>query len=210
VIRYGVKKLTSSSFAVATVEQARNQCNVSHREDDSFLKAAIAAAGQYIERQLECSIGASAYTITLDRFPVGSAPLPLPIWPIAEITAIRYVDSENEEQTLSLSTIATPANDGRTAMARKNWEPWPTTKRTPNAVEVDVTAGWSNANAIPAPLVQCALMLVAHWYLNRESVTIGHVSREMEFSVNALLDCMRPGDDITSDQLGGDYEYESW
>ena len=210
MIRYAVRRLTNSTIPIVTVEQARNQCNVSHREDDNFLKAAIAAAQQYIERQLECVVGNSTYTITADRFPVGASPFPLPLWPISTVTAIRYKDNNGDSQTLNLLSIVQPATNERYSIARVDWEPWPTTKKTPQCVEIDVTAGYASAASIPAPLAQCALMLVAHWYMNRESVTIGAVSKEMEFSVNALLDCMRPGDDNTSDQLGEDYPYESW
>jgi len=42
-------------------------------------------------------------------------------------------------------------------------------------------------NPLPKPIYQAMLMLIAHWYENREAVLIGRPSKEIEFAVTNLI-----------------------
>lgn len=206
MIRYSIKRLTNPTFEAVNIEKARAQCNVSHREDDQFLKSCILAAQAYIEKALECCIAESNWLLTLDRFPASNAPLPIPLWPVQEVTAIRYVDTAGADQTLNTETQTTqPASEGRFQLCNVDWEAWPICKHNPNSVEIEFTAGWESREKIPPQITHAILMLVSHWYENRESVIIGQTSKEIEFATTALIESVRPGDDMVSDQLGESY-----
>lgn len=205
MIRYSLKRLTNPAFDAVTIDRARQQCNVSHNEDNQFLKSCLLAAQAYIEKALECTIGESNWLLTLDRFPASNAPLPIPMWPVKEVTAVRYTDTNGVEQTLSLASITQPASEGRFQMCSVDWQAWPIVRHNPNSVEIEFTAGWSGREDVPPQITQAILMLVAHWYENRESVLIGQTSKEIEFATTALIESIRPGDDVVSDQLGEDY-----
>lgn len=65
---------------------------------------------------------------------------------------------------------------------------------SPTALTLDIalTVGPNTLtiNQLPAPITQSILMLVSHWYENREAVVVGHtstISTKLEFAVNALL-----------------------
>ena len=43
------------------------------------------------------------------------------------------------------------------------------------------------ANDVPRKVILAMLLLIGHWYENRETTTVGAVSREIEFAVKSLL-----------------------
>jgi uncharacterized phiE125 gp8 family phage protein len=208
VIRYSVKTTNNATFEAVTVEQARNQCNVSHREDDQFLRAAILAAQSYIEKQLECVICLQTVQFRFDRFPKTNTPIPLPLFPIQEIESVSYINPDAVATTLTLAKVVQPQSYGKYEMKLVDWEYWPQTRQTPNAVTIQALVGWVSPEAIPAAIKQAILMLVGHWYLNRESVIVGQTSKEIEFATSMLLESMRPGENELSDQLGEGFSDE--
>jgi uncharacterized phiE125 gp8 family phage protein len=202
VIRYATKTTETATFEAVTVEQARNQCNVSHREDDQFLRAAILAAQSFIEKQLECVICLQTVQFRFDRFPSKATPLPLPLFPIQEVESVSYINPDSIATTLDLAKVVQPQSFGKYEIRLTDWEYWPQVRSTPNAVTVTTLAGWQSPETIPAAIKQAILLLVGHWYLNRESVIVGQTSKEIEFATSMLLESMRPGENELSDQLG--------
>lgn len=56
------------------------------------------------------------------------------------------------------------------------------------AVAVTFTAGYAT---VPAAIKTAVLMLVAHWFANRETVNVGNIVSELPFSVAALIEPYR-------------------
>ena len=51
---------------------------------------------------------------------------------------------------------------------------WPQPGKAANGVEIDFTAGYGAlATDVPAPLREALLLLIAHWYENREPIAVG-------------------------------------
>lgn len=46
---------------------------------------------------------------------------------------------------------------------------------------------------VPAAVRQAALMLIGHWYVNRNTVLVGATSKEMELTTTNLLNLYRVG-----------------
>ena len=66
---------------------------------------------------------------------------------------------------------------------------WPTA-RDYSPVAVTYTAGFGDGvgeTPVPADLVQAQLMLVAHWWTNREAVALAATVAEMPLAVEAIL-----------------------
>lgn len=55
-----------------------------------------------------------------------------------------------------------------------------------NGIEIDFDAGYA-AGAVPAPLVQAMLMLVAHWHEHREAAAVGAVAAPVAIGLECLL-----------------------
>jgi uncharacterized phiE125 gp8 family phage protein len=56
-----------------------------------------------------------------------------------------------------------------------------------NGVEIQVVVGYGAEDAVPQEYKQAILLLLGHWYENREQVTVGEVAREIPMGVEALL-----------------------
>ena len=67
-------------------------------------------------------------------------------------------------------------------------ESWPSFTPYPTgAVRIQFTAGYNDIANVPQMVKQAILLLVGHWYENREATLAGTISREIEFAVHALL-----------------------
>jgi uncharacterized phiE125 gp8 family phage protein len=66
---------------------------------------------------------------------------------------------------------------------------WPTpTLRTVAPIRVRYVAGYgATAASVPSRYKQAILLLVGHWYENREAVNIGNIVNTLPLAVDALL-----------------------
>jgi hypothetical protein len=85
----------------------------------------------------------------------------------------------------SLYEVDADSNPGRIAEAPG--AVWPPTQSRMRAVMIEHIAGYGAAAAVPATIVQAIALLTAHWWLNREAVVIGAMSREVELSLKSAL-----------------------
>lgn len=65
---------------------------------------------------------------------------------------------------------------------------------TGSSVSVSYTAGYDEGSHDEAMIIgkRAMLLLIGHWFENRESVVVGQASSEVELAVSALLDELRP------------------
>lgn len=188
-----LEKLTDPAFTAVTLARLRNNSNIPSGQDEDFLTEALKSAEDYIERYLECTIGLAEWRLTLDSFPPVAAywkkpvPLLIPLWPIRSVDEIEYTDPDGGTATLPLSQILQPLGEARFHLRLKSGFSWPETSCDPNSVRIAFTAGYPTQAKIPGTMTRAILMLVSHWYENREAVLTGTVSKEIELGVNSML-----------------------
>ena len=79
----------------------------------------------------------------------------------------------------------TASEPGRIVLEKD--EVWPTdVLKSVNGVEVRFVAGYGAASAVPKRIKQLAYLLVGHWYVNREAMITGLVTKEIELAVQTL------------------------
>lgn len=150
--------------------------------EDTLVANLIAAAREYCEKY--CGRGLATQTVEayLDSFPNGAIELPMP--PLQSVTSIKYKDHTGIEKTLVADLdylVDTNSLYGRVVPVSS----WPSfTPYAVNPITITYTAGYNDA---PMALKQAMLLLIGHWYLNREAGITATVSKEIEFSVTALL-----------------------
>lgn len=172
--------------AVVSLEQAKKHCKVELSEtyDDVLISAYIDAATAWLDGPsgwLGRALGMQILELQLCEWP--SNPVTLPFPPTIEVLSIAYVDPDGAEQTLD---VPDPL-----------WfENMPAVRGRPGDVKIRYRAGYATVaageppvwtNAAPAPIEVAMLMLVAHWYENREAVQIDSTAVELPFAVEALL-----------------------
>lgn len=188
--------VTPAANLPVSLDAARRNSRIDTTDEDQRLTELIRAASAYVQKHTDTALITQALSWQLDRFPVKTRPLYLPVWPVQSLTSVTYIDANNATQSIDLATISTrlPAR-GFARIARARWEDWPSTLDTPDAVEIRFVAGFGATEAsVPEEFKQAILLLVSHWFENREGVLTGSASKEVEFAVSALIDTIRDSD----------------
>jgi len=113
-------------------------------------------------------------------------PLRLP-FPDVSSVVLTYFDEDAAEQTVSdnlydvLETVVGPEIRFKDAFTSPSLD---SDRQFP--VRAEVVAGYGAADDVPAPLRTAILMLMAHWYMNREAATADGPLHLLPMGVSAL------------------------
>jgi len=178
---------TAASEPLTTTE-AKLHLRIDHVEEDTLVASLITAARQWCEEYTRRVLMSSTWTQTLEAFPDNGEPITLARSPVTTASiVVKYYDTAGAQQTCAAATYRViPRDPVRIELAPT--KSWPSTYDVTDAVSIEFTAGYTQAVLIPAPIRQAILLLVGHWYVAREAVLTGTISKEIEFAVRALLD----------------------
>ena len=115
--------------------------------------------------------------------------------PVLDVTSVKYIDANNNQQTLDSSKYRVDTKWGRITEA--DGETWPTFNNVTNAIEIEYRAGYVDTAAspetgsIPAPILHAIRILCAHWYGPGREPTTDMRINNVPFTVTALLDRYR-------------------
>lgn len=187
---YTVEQTTEVLQPVA-VDDLRRHLRIDGHSDDAELQQMINAATQYCKSGVPGGLSLINRTVdlVLDVFPSSSDRLELPFPPFQSVTSITYFDGSNSSTTLSSSDYQTFApTEGPGWLKPAIDKTWPSTKLRDDAVTVKYVCGYGSTPASVPPSMRHAIRLLSgHFYENREAFVIGTISKELEFSVSALL-----------------------
>lgn len=200
-MRTRIKVFTAPTVEPVTLIESKEHLRRTDTREDDYITTLIIAAREYIEAQTRRALINQTLDLAMDRFPTSgeygysdqtsldrSSQFILPRPPLSSITSITYVDTAGTSQTLSASTYNadTYSEPGRVYLSHGST--WPSTRTIENAVIVRYVAGYgATAASVPAALKHAIKLVVAHWFLNRESVLIGTISKELERTLNSLI-----------------------
>ena len=177
-------RVTTSANSIVTLAEAKAQCRVTHSDDDAYLSRLIAVAQAQIDGPDGAGIAAvqQQWRLSLDAFPTA---IRLPLNPVRSIVSITYDDGS--VKTLSPTAYTLDKDRSPAIVAPAFGTSWPTTRGVPGGVKITFDAG---PDATPEDLKQAALLLVSHYYENRDAV--GDKAAELPFGVIAILGRYRP------------------
>lgn len=170
-----IKLITPPVSEPITLQETKDYLRVDFTDDDALISMLITAARQFIEKLTRRSIAVATWEMSLDEFPQGEIIIPLP--PLKTINSIAYIKG-GTPQTFSYYEV-----DDYSQPARLKGE-WPETDNVLNAVKINFDAGY---DTVPEPLKQAMLLLISHWYENREPVTMNGSPATIPFTVDALV-----------------------
>ena len=148
-------------------------------EDSAVISPIITAARVYCENITGRALAAQ----TVKAYPEAWGLWRLPRPPITAVTSIKYYDVDDTEYTLAATEYQSDMIDGRILIKENPDEEL----RDMNPIVVEYTAGYTTGNTCPQTIRQAMLLLIAHWYQNREAVITGSVSAEVDIGVRRLL-----------------------
>lgn len=164
-----------------TLAEAKAQVRLEadHTEEDALLQTLIDTAILNTEHRTRRALRSREETLVLDEW---AAPIQLPWWPVQAVTEITYTKPDDTEEALAGHSL-----DLRQIPARITPYPnprWPEAKDKPMAIKVKAQVGYAE---LPADLKSAALLLVGHFYENREAVVIGTITSQVPMAYEALI-----------------------
>lgn len=170
-----------------TLAEAKAHLRLDGTVEDALIQSLIITARMHIEAALGLALMTQTWKWCLDRWPKGQR-LSIPIRPVQSVQSVIIWMDNDISRIIPLSQFYL---DGQSAPARLVWlasNPPPDPGRVANGIEISFAAGFgSAASDIPATVRHALLLLVAHWYENREPVEIGSAINAIPAMVTELL-----------------------
>lgn len=189
-MHYGLRLITGPSVEPISLNEVKAQLRIDGSADDTLLTSYIAAARAYVESTTGLALNTQTWEMTLHDWPYGSNPIVLPKQPVQSITTITYADQANQTQTLASSVYEIDVTRTPAFITLTENSDWPDIYDKQAAITIRFVAGYgATAASVPEPIRQAMLLLVGHWYANREQVTLGAglTATQLPLGMDALL-----------------------
>ena len=178
--------ITPPALMPVTVSAVKQAARIDAPDEDIYIDALIAAAVGYLDGPngiLGRCMVTQVWAQSFSAFPADDT-IRLPLPDVAAVT-VTYRDAANATQTLSSSAWQLAA-DARGAFLRLVPPAvWPVNFDRPDAVTVQMTAGYGVPAAVPAPLRTAICIMAATMDMNREGQAL------MSPAVEALIASFR-------------------
>lgn len=181
---------TADPAPLIGLDEARRHLRIDDVNSNQVIAHLIGAAAAHLDGHAGI-LGRALVTQTW-RQDIGCFPgvdiIRLPLRPVQSITHVKYSDDDDAEQTLATSVYGGPYTDALGPfIQRRTGQSWPSTYDRPDAVRVTFVAGYGTAAEVPAAIRQSALLLIAHWFENREATIVRHAVIETPLAVDRLI-----------------------
>lgn len=174
-----------------TLAEAKAHIGYDSNEKDGRFATLIPSARMMCESMTGRALLTQTITLRAERFPSGRTPMELPMAPLAAVGTVSYIGSDGNtvilgEDDYQVDTLSEP---GRIAPARGC--EWPSVDGySMLPVFVQYTAGWPSAEAVPQPIREAMLQMIARGFEVLSPVITGTIVNETPI-VRQLLDPYR-------------------
>jgi uncharacterized phiE125 gp8 family phage protein len=195
-----LEKVSGPSVEPVTLAEAKAHLRIDSTDEDTLVGYLVAAAREYIEEQTRLSLVATRWRYRLEGFPEDNGDIELPRRPMILSTnankslsspVVRYWQGTEVEEIFLLDQtdgdfLAATGTPPTVRLYNAWFWPFLTTWR-PLPVEIEYTAGYGvDGTNVPRPLKLAILLLVGHWYMNREAAS-NEAGLPIPFSVENIL-----------------------
>jgi uncharacterized phiE125 gp8 family phage protein len=172
-----LKVVTPPTVEPVTLEEAKSHLRVDFTDDDAYIQGLISAARGYAEGVQKRSLAPQTLELTIDSFP---SKISLQRGPVRSVGSVKYTTRDGNSNTIASTDYMLSAAGDVIPLVN-----WPSDLLLPaDGVQVQYAAGYTE---IPATTKQAILLMIGHWYENREAVVIGQAPSELPLAVNSLL-----------------------
>ncbi len=186
-----LKLIIPPSVEPISLEEAKNHCRVETDADDELIRGLIRAAREYCEAFQGRSYSPQTWEYWLDEFPrdVGYIRIPRP--PLKSVESIKYYDVDDVDYIFDPDEYFVDTKNEPGWLVLNYGSRWPSMELRPaNGVCITFIAGYdydeyTQQVVVPQVMKQAMLLLIGHWYENREAV--GAELRDIPKTVDALL-----------------------
>ena len=190
-LQHRIVLVTPPAAEPLTLSEVKAQLRVEHNDDDTLIARLIQTAVDYID-----VVGTLGKAMISQTWGEWIAPNPstvlLSLGPVQSVSAIKFYDTDNVLQTATLSDFFVLGTKGKTIIRPKPSKAWPTTFDRDDAIKIEYVIGFGGSPSdVPQTVRHGLMMLVAHWYENRENELIGTSSKTLPHGFEALMDYER-------------------
>jgi uncharacterized phiE125 gp8 family phage protein len=194
-----IERLSAPAAEALTLAEVKAHCRIDHDAEDALLARAIKAARDTVEGPDGAGLAliAAQWQMRLDRL---MGEIWIPMGPVLSIDAVRYLDEAGVMQTVQPAGYQWRKGRFEARIKPAYGLSWPIVRERYDAAHITFTAGFPGTDqippdlsAIPEPLRIAMLMLIGHWYEQRETVVIGEVPAEIQHGFKELLGRYRVG-----------------
>lgn len=183
-------RVTPPAVPLLSLEEAKVHCRIDADDEDGLIEGLIAAATDHLDGWSgilgRCLVN-QQWQIGLFGWP-SAREVHLPFPDVSE-AAVVYRDAEGDEQPVDSNEFDVVEDWGGSYVRFSGSFAPPSLFRGAVApVKVSFTAGYGPAaEDVPEAIRQAALLLVGHWYDNRQATIVGTNAAEVPLAVDALL-----------------------
>jgi len=206
-----LKRITAATEQAVLLEEFKAHARIDSTDEDGDVQLKLDAAEEYIETDElgDRALITSTWDLYLDAWPCKPY-IELPKGNLQSVAFIKYTVEDGTVVTwdatnYKLSGTYTVSNLGASiegdgendARVGRVWlrpnRSWPTaTLDTGEPIVIRFTCGWEKASVVPAKIKAAIEMLAAHFYRNREAVTVGSTtaieSKPLALAVSSLCE----------------------
>jgi uncharacterized phiE125 gp8 family phage protein len=178
--------------APMSLSEAKAHLRVIDDSENDYITGLIRAAADMIERDTGLVLRQRAASVTFDGWSTNDRTR-LPLWrgPVVSVTSVAYDDEVGAEQVLAANQYRVRSFAGASWIVPANGVTWPAIELDIGTVRVTYQAGYATNDSVPASLRHAALLLIGHWYENREAVNSDRTPVDVPLSYEALVSAYR-------------------
>ncbi|MGQ3293671.1 MAG: head-tail connector protein, partial [Shinella sp.] len=186
-----LKLVTPAAAPVVSLADAKRHLRVLHDDDDGYIEALVETAIGLIDGAdgwLGRALGEQTWEYSLDRFPCSdvygrTGRINIPLAPLISVDTVEYTGSDGVDAVI---TGFRPFGIGSTQpgyILPAIGNSWPSTICEPEVVRIAFKAGYED---LPVGIKHAILLMIGHWYENREDISDGKLV-ELPLASKALL-----------------------
>lgn len=187
---WAVSLVTAPEIEPVDIATAKLHCRIDSSAEDTILAQYISAAREHCEKITGLSFITQEWDFWLATWP-RSDRIRLPFPPLQGLEFLKFTDLTETVSVVSPSIYVVQNGVRPAEVSLRFGQIWPPTPLSPSwPVNARFTSGFGDdADSVPIAIRQAILMLVGHWYENREGVMTGRsvTSVEVQLGIDRLL-----------------------
>ena len=158
---------TPPAIEPVSLAEAKAHLRVSHSEEDQLISTLISSARRIVEARSSLLLIQQDWTCYRDDWPDNGI-IDLPLAPVMSVNSLTVFSDEDIPASIDPAHFYADTASRPPRLLLRGSRVWTRPGRIASGIAIGVTAGFGPAaTAVPEPLRQAMLILVAHWFEHR-------------------------------------------